>query len=227
METRASTRDEMRDIRRIYDRVARWYDLAEALPNLLGIRRLRRHLVRTAEGRVLEVAVGTGANLQHYAGIARLTAVDASFEMLLRARKRAREHMLPADFVVADAQQLPFADNEFDTVVSTLSVCTFPEPVRALREMRRVVSTAGRILLLEHGRSSHEWIGRWQDRRTPAHVARIGCHPNRDPLALAREAGLGVLKARRVFLGIVFVMVAVARNDYVSSHEHRHHPQED
>jgi ubiquinone/menaquinone biosynthesis C-methylase UbiE len=218
---------ETRDIRRIYDRVARCYDLVEALPNLLGLSRLRRQIARMASGRVLEVAVGTGANLRHYAGIARLTAVDASFEMLLRARKRARERSLPADFVVADAQQLPCADGEFDTVISTLSVCTFPEPVRALREMRRVVSTAGRILLLEHGRSSHEWIGRWQDRRTPAHVARIGCHPNRDPLALAREAGLGVLKARRVFLGIVFVMVAVARNDYVSSHEHRHHPQED
>jgi ubiquinone/menaquinone biosynthesis C-methylase UbiE len=204
---------ETRDIRRLYDRVARWYDLAEALPNLLGLRRLRRQLVRSASGRVLEVAVGTGANLRHYSGISRLTAVDASLEMLQRARKRAHERVLPADFVVADAEQLPFADQEFDTVVSTLSVCTFPDPVRALREMRRVVRATGRILLLEHGRSRHQWIGRWQDRRTPAHVARIGCHPNRDPLALARRAGLGVVRVRRVFLGIVYMLEAVASGE--------------
>jgi ubiquinone/menaquinone biosynthesis C-methylase UbiE len=199
---------ETRDIRRIYDRVARWYDLAEALPNLLGLRRLRRQLVRAASGRVLEVAVGTGANLRHYGDVSRLTAVDASIEMLQLARKQARGRSIPADFVVADAEQLPFADHEFDTVVSTLSVCTFPQPVRALREMNRVVRAGSRLLLLEHGRSNREWLGRWQDRRTPAHVARIGCHPNRDPLALAREAGLGIMDARRVFLGIVYVITA-------------------
>lgn len=195
-------------MRRIYDRMAGRYDLLVSVPEWLAFRRLRAGHVRRARGRVLEVAVGTGANLRHYARGVRVTAVDASEAMLARARRRARALGVAADVAAADAGMLPFAAGRFDVVVSTLSVCTFPDPVGALREMSRVCRPDGRILLLEHGRSDRRWLGRWQDHAEARSVARIGCHPNREPLDLARRAGLGIITARRLLLGVVHVIEA-------------------
>ncbi|HEX6536709.1 MAG TPA: class I SAM-dependent methyltransferase [Gemmatimonadaceae bacterium] len=196
------------DVRRIYDRIAPRYDLLVALSEWLVLRRLRRPHVRRARGRVLEVAIGTGANLPHYDRGVRLTAVDASPAMLGRARRRSVALATAADLVAADAQLLPFPAQTFDAVVSTLSVCTFPDPVAALREISRVCRPDGRIFLLEHGRSDRRWVGRWQDRGEARSVAMMGCHPNREPLELARAAGLGIVAARRHLLGIVHVIEA-------------------
>jgi ubiquinone/menaquinone biosynthesis C-methylase UbiE len=107
-----------------------------------------------------------------------------------------------------DAEVLPFSDELFDTVVSSLSTCTFPNPVRALREMARVCKPAGRILLLEHGRSDREWLARWQDRNVDKFAKPLGCHWNREPLKLVREAGLKVHAANRRFFGIFHTIEA-------------------
>ena len=105
-----------------------------------------------------------------------------------------------------DAESLAFPSHTFDTVVSALTVCTFANPVAALREMARVCRADGRLLLLEHGRSDREWLGRWQDRRADRHAKTLGCRWNREPLELVRQAGLGVIAARRVFFGIFHVL---------------------
>jgi ubiquinone/menaquinone biosynthesis C-methylase UbiE len=107
-----------------------------------------------------------------------------------------------------DAESLAFPDHTFDTVVSSLTVCTFADPVAALREMARVCRADGRILLLEHGRSDREWLGRWQDRRADRHAKALGCRWNREALELIRQAGLAVIAARRVFFGIFHVVEA-------------------
>jgi ubiquinone/menaquinone biosynthesis C-methylase UbiE len=83
-----------------------------------------------------------------------------------------------------------------------LSTCTFPDPIQALREMSRVCRRDGRILLVEHGRSDRGWAARYQDRRAEAHARMIGCHWNREPLELVRQAGLQVTRADRRFLGV-------------------------
>jgi ubiquinone/menaquinone biosynthesis C-methylase UbiE len=98
--------------------------------------------------------------------------------------------------LAADAENLPFRDKSFDTVVSSLSTCTFPDPVAALEETARVCSLAGKVLLLEHGRSDCERIGRWQDRHEDLFAEPFGCHWNREPLRLVRDAGLKVISAR-------------------------------
>ena len=131
-----------------------------------------------------------------------MTAVDLSPKMLEIAQRRARDLPLRVSFLRMDAEALGFCDRCFDTVVSTLTACTFPNPVTALKEMARVCRTDGRILLVEHGRSDREWIGRWQDRRDDRHARQLGCHWNREPLEIAREAGLKIVEARRVFFGI-------------------------
>ncbi|MBE3591117.1 MAG: class I SAM-dependent methyltransferase [Firmicutes bacterium] len=196
------------ELQRKYDDLARWYDLGEALPELLLLRRLRRHLVRKARGAVLEVAAGTGKNLPHYPPGCSLTLVDLSPRMLAIAQRRARRLGRAVTCRVMDAQALEFPDGRFDTVVSTLSTCTFPDPVAALREMGRVCREDGRILLLEHGRSNRSWLARWQDRTAPGHARRIGCHWNRDPLELVRRSGLRAVQARRLALGMVYVIEA-------------------
>ena len=191
-----------REISEKYDRFARWYDLVEGIPDVLGVRKLRRRLLRQASGNVLEVAVGTGKNLRYYPPGCRIIALDVSREMLNVARQRAAKLSMDVSFSLADAAALPFSDKSFDTVVSSVTTCTFSEPVSALREMARVCKTEGRVLLLEHGRSDREWLGRWQDRREDSFAKQLGCHWNREPLELVRKAGLKINNSRRVFFGV-------------------------
>jgi ubiquinone/menaquinone biosynthesis C-methylase UbiE len=190
------------EISRKYDGFARWYDWVEGVPDLLGVRRLRRRLLARASGRVLEVAVGTGKNLTYYPRDCRIIALDLSSEMLKVARTRAAKLPTHVSFLVADAEALPFLDESFDTVVSSLSSCTFPNPKVAFKEMARVCRPEGRVLLLEHGRSDREWLGRWQDRHADQFAKPLGCHWNRKTLQLIKDAGLKVVTAQRNFFGI-------------------------
>jgi ubiquinone/menaquinone biosynthesis C-methylase UbiE len=190
------------ELSRKYNRVARWYDRVEGILGLLGVSRLRRRVLQQASGKVLEVAVGTGKNLPYYSHECRIIALDLSREMLNITRKRAAKLSMNVSFLLADAEALPFLDESFDTVVSSLSTCTFPDPVTALKEMARVCRPKGKVLLLEHGRSDREWLGRWQDRHADQFAKPLGCHWNREPLELVRRAGLKIVEARRVFLGI-------------------------
>lgn len=207
-------------IREKYARAARWFDLAEKPQEFLGMARLRRDLLRRARGEVLEVAVGTGSNLRHYPPGCSITAVDLSPEMLEVARRKAERLGLLISLVEANAEALPFENESFDTVASSLSLCTFPDPVRALHEMARVCRADGRILLLEHGRSDREWLGRFQDRREDAHAKKLGCHWNREPRQLVEEAGLRVSSARRSFFGIFHRIEAAPEK--MSSREGHH-----
>lgn len=191
------------EIRERYERLAHRYDLMEAIPEVLVIRRLRRRLLARARGEVLEVAAGTGRNLACYPPGCRITAVDASPAMLEIARRRAARLRLDVEFHLMDGQALRFPDARFDTVVSTLTTCTYPDPVAALREMARVCRPEGRILLLEHGRSDRPRIARWQDRRADRHARTAGCHWNREPLELVRAAGLLPSLSRRTLLGVL------------------------
>ncbi|MBI2485566.1 MAG: class I SAM-dependent methyltransferase [Deltaproteobacteria bacterium] len=196
------------EIRRKYNRFAPWYDLAEGIPELLGLRKLRRRLFQKASGRILEVAIGTGKNLRFYPKNRQIIAVDLSPKMLDIARNRANELGIDISFLVMDAENLAFPDRSFDTVVDSLSLCTFPDPLIALKEMARVCHSEGRILLLEHGRSDREWLGCLQDRRADKHAKQLCCHWNREPLELVRQAGLKLISARRTFFGILHAIEA-------------------
>ena len=196
------------EIRRNYDAFAPKFDLAEGLPELLGVKNLRRRLLERASGAVLEVGVGTGKNLRYYPARCRITAVDLSQGMLKIARRRARRLGRNVTFLLMDAEALAFPDRSFDTVVDSLNLCTFVNPLRALREMARLCRPGGRILLLEHGRSGRQWLGRWQDRWADSHAAKLGCRWNLEPLDLLSQVELPVAKARRVFFGIFYEIEA-------------------
>ena len=175
-----------------------WFD-----QHILGVARLRKRLLSKATGKILEAACGIGQNLPLFAPNSEITAVDLSPRMLELARRNAIEHRLNVNLAVMDAEKLEFPDGDFDTVVSTLSTCTFPNPVKALQEIKRVCRPDGLILLLEHGHSNLPWLARFQDRHEYQHYQdHAGCRWNQDPLDLIQSAGLKVLKSKRAVLGI-------------------------
>jgi len=175
-----------------------WFD-----QHILGVARLRKMLLSKATGKILEVACGTGQNLPLFASNSEITAVDLSPKMLELARKNAIEHGLNVNLTMMDAENLEFADGSFDTVVSTLSTCTFPNPIKALQEIRRVCRPYGLILLLEHGHSNLPWLAKFQDRNEYKHYQEhAGCRWNQDPLDLVQSAGIKVLRSKRNILGM-------------------------
>lgn len=180
------------------------------LPENFGLRELRRNVLRGVRGRVLEPGIGTGRNLPLYPpGVERLVGVDPDEVMLRRARERAGKVPFPVDLVPASAGELPFEDASFDAAVATLAFCTIPDPLKALRETRRVLGSGGELRLLEHVRMEREPVARVQEAATPLwkRVAG-GCHLDRDTLALVREAGFGVERVGRHLDGLVLEVFA-------------------
>src|SRR5689334_454685 len=194
-----------------YDEIAEqyekkiWFD-----QHILGVRRLRKNLLSKATGKILDVACGTGLNIPLFPAGSDITAVDLSPNMLEIGSAYTTKHGLNVNFVVMDAENLKFADGSFDTVVSTLSTCTFPDPVKALQEMKRVCRPNGLILLLEHGHSSLLWLADFQDRNEYKHFQEhAGCRWNQDPLDLVQSAGIKILRSKRSILGMFHSMEAI------------------
>jgi ubiquinone/menaquinone biosynthesis C-methylase UbiE len=187
-----------------YDEIANQYEKNIWFDQyILGVARLRKKLLSKATGKILEVACGTGQNFPLFTANSEITAVDLSPRMLEFARKNAIKHGLNVNLAVMDAEHLEFPEENFDTVVSTLSTCTFPNPVKALQEMKRVCRPDGLILLLEHGHSNFPWLANFQDRHEYQHYQEhAGCRWNQDPLDLVQSAGIKVLKSKRSILGM-------------------------
>lgn len=178
------------DVRLRYDQMAGNWRLLGIQDSLLLINRLRKRQFSGAGGDVLDVACGTGENFPHLRRAASVTAFDLSPEMVEESRRRRGQLGLEIRLLVGDAQDMPFADDSFDSVVSAFSSCTFPDHVAAFREMVRVTRPEGNILLVEHGRSSVGWIARRQDRNIERVYERSACRNNRDVTRELEEAGL-------------------------------------
>lgn len=151
---------------------------------------VRERIVPEARGRVLEIGLGTGLNLPYYRVFSHFVGVEPDPFMRKRAAARAAALGMRLDIVEARAEALPLADESFDTVVMTWTLCSVDEPPRVLSEIRRVLRPGGTLLFAEHTRSRFPLAERLQDGLTPA-WARVagGCHMNRDALRLVREAG--------------------------------------
>ncbi len=175
-----------------------WYEkhllpyLVDLACGLKPVRLQREKVIPLAQGNVLEIGIGTGLNLAHYdqAKVTKLTGVDPGVAMHRLARKRSARAGLAVELVGLSAESLPFEVGTFDTVVVTYALCTIPDPLAALKEMRRVLKDGGRLIFCEHGRAPDASVRRWQDRLTPA-WSKIagGCHLNRDIPGLLRQAG--------------------------------------
>jgi ubiquinone/menaquinone biosynthesis C-methylase UbiE len=160
---------------------------------------LRRQALAPARGHVLEIGFGTGLNLPHYPkGVTWLTAVDpANFPHKL-VEKRTTVASIPVKLVRLSAETLPFESGQFDWAVSTWTLCTIPDPVAALRDVRRVLKPGGQFIFLEHGRSEDPQIAVWQNRLNPLQrVIACGCNLNRAIDTLIRQAGLAITQLER------------------------------
>jgi ubiquinone/menaquinone biosynthesis C-methylase UbiE len=159
-----------------------------------GMREQRATLLSQARGRVLELGAGTGLNLPHYPdGLEELTLTEPAAPMVSKLERRAQSSGHDCRVVVAQAEKLPFEDDSFDTVVSTLVLCTVDEPRQAIDEIARVLRPGGQLLFLEHVRADSPRLARWQDRlHRPWHAFAAGCNANRATVDLLRESPLHV-----------------------------------
>lgn len=189
--------------RRIYDADAVHYDRGMAQLERVWFPGGRAWLGTRAQGRVLDVAIGTGLTLPHYPAAASVTGIDISTGMLGIARHRAAELDRKVDLHQGDAQHLPFDNASFDTVVCALALCCVPDSARAIDEMQRVLVPGGRLLLLDHIGSSLpplRWVQRLIEQAT---VRSAGEHFTRRSLPLVQRAGFVIDEAERSRLGTV------------------------
>jgi ubiquinone/menaquinone biosynthesis C-methylase UbiE len=171
----------------------------------------RRRLTALAQGRVLEIGTGTGAQLRWYAPDATVTALEPDATMRERALRRAAWAGASVTVVDGRAEQLPFADASFEAAVSAFALCTVTDPATALAELRRVLSPGGRLLLLEHVHLHWQPGRSLQRAAAPAWAAVAGgCRLDRDTVRFAREAGFIVLQERSHVAG--WIVEASLRN---------------
>lgn len=186
---------------RLYERfvLPRLIDLAMRKPQAT---RPRKAMVPAARGRVLELGVGSGLNLPFYgADVTELVALDPSEQLLAMARGKRAAAGFPIEFLPNSAEAIPLDDRSIDTVVSTWTLCSIPDALRALGEARRVLKPGGTLIFVEHGWAPDPGVQRWQRRINPT-WRRIagGCNLDRRVDRLIREAGFDVVDLRRAYL---------------------------
>ncbi len=186
-----------------------WYEryiLPAALDFSCGlpmISRQRQLVVPLARGRVLEVGIGTGLNMRWYdkSRVSKITGLDPSLQLHPLARERIAQAGLDVELLGLSAEKIPLPAASFDTVLVTYTLCTIPDALAALKEMRRVLAPGGRLLFCEHGRAPDESVRRWQNRLQPLWGPLAGgCHLGRDIPALLQEAGFQLPELRTGYL---------------------------
>jgi len=157
------------------------------------ITKQREKVVPYAEGVVLEIGIGSGQNLPHYNPdkVSKIIGVDPDDHIWKRSAKRREVCPIEIERIGLSGEEIPLENKTADTVVCTYTLCTIPDPVKALHEMRRILKPGGKILFSEHGKAPDEKVLRWQNRIDPIWKKIAGgCHTGRDIPAVFREAGL-------------------------------------
>ena len=168
-----------------------------------AVMKTRAQIVPQAEGRVLEIGIGSGLNLSFYdpAKVSVIVGVDPSAAMQKLARQRAAQISIPVEMIALELGQIQAADASFDSIVCTFTLCTIPDPLAALQEMRRVLKPGGQFLFGEHGRAPDLKVRVWQDRLTPLwRPLAGGCHLNRDIPALLKAGGFRLREVHSRYL---------------------------
>jgi ubiquinone/menaquinone biosynthesis C-methylase UbiE len=157
------------------------------------LRPYRERVAGAAEGRVLDVGIGSGVNLPLYRQAHEVFGLDPSSRLLARAHDQAQHTRVPVHLLEGSAESIPLADHSMDTVVMTWTGCSIPDICAALREMRRVLSPGGRLLFVEHGRAPEPGVARWQERLDPLWLRFSGgCHLSRKIDDLLADAGFRI-----------------------------------
>lgn len=196
-----------------YNRISSIYEIMDRMIK----EEWRINLLSNVSGKVLEVGIGTGANIPFYPKeINSLTGVDFSKGMLKHAENKVTngKFSFPIDLIEADIQKLPFSDHTFDTVVSTCVFCSVPDPIMGLNELKRVCKPSGQIYMLEHMRSENKLLGLVMDVLNPLTVRLWGANINRETLKNIELSGLKIEKQSQL-------MGSIVRDLTVSSNERK------
>jgi ubiquinone/menaquinone biosynthesis C-methylase UbiE len=195
-------------VREIFDASANQYDKAMAFNEKLLFGDGRAWACSQARGKVLEIAIGTGLNLPFYPTNIELTGIEISAVMLEIARRRAQSIGREVELVIGDAQELPFPDQRFDTVICTIALCSIPDELKAAAEAYRVLRPGGRFVALEHVRSPNIII-RSLERLLDSYTVRTqGDHLLREPVEILWEVGFSIEYLQRRKLGIIERLIA-------------------
>jgi demethylmenaquinone methyltransferase/2-methoxy-6-polyprenyl-1,4-benzoquinol methylase len=199
-------RDEDMSIISKYNRFSRVYDLMETPMELIRYGKWRKEVFSGLKGRVLEVGVGTGKNIPYYPDDCEVVGIDISAKMLSHAKKRAAGKK-NISLLVMDAEHMGFVDGCFDYVITTFVLCSIPDPVSALTEMKRVCKPEGTVINLEHMRSSNRAIAFVEDLFNPITASITGVNINRETVKNIRKAGLGIIEERKLAMKDVFRLI--------------------
>jgi len=176
-------------IKNRYNRISKFYDLLEIPMESISMSKWREELIKQLEGgKILEVGVGTGKNLIYYPRDLDITGIDFSKNMLQKARDKIKDRK-NIKLIEMDAEDMKFADNTFDTVVTSCVFCSVPNPIEGLKEIRRVCKKNGKIIMLEHMRSSNKVAGKFMDVFNFIPLNIWGANINRKTLENLKKAG--------------------------------------
>ncbi|UYG98063.1 class I SAM-dependent methyltransferase [Cytobacillus firmus] len=188
------------------------YDVAMKPLEQARLKKVRKELISKAKGRVLEIGSGTGVNFPYYHNAYQVDAIEPNFLMVEKSLKRKKQSKVPIQTYLLKAEKLPFSDNTFDSVVGTLVFCTISEPLKALREIKRVSKPSANLLFLEHVRMSQPTLGKAQDFLTPFWKNICdGCHLNRNTLELFEQTHLTIKKVDAYYKGL-FLAIECSNN---------------
>lgn len=168
----------------------------------------RKLLLQEVKGRTLEVAVGAGANFHFYPRTVDLVAVDFSSILLEIAKECARDNNLNVSFINSDVESLSFEENSFDTIVSTLTLCAYHDPVKVLQNFNKWCKAEGKILLFEHGIGSNKVLNWFLNKGDNWNLKKNGCHLNLDIKKIILESGLVIEEMQTVIMGTHYLIKA-------------------
>ena len=163
----------------------------------------RKKVVPLAEGKVLEIGIGSGLNLPFYdkTKIDEIWGLDPSEELSVMAKQVANEESMEVKFISSGAEDIPLPDNYFDSVLVTYTMCTIPEVQRANQEIRRVLKDNGKMIFCEHGEAPDQNIRKWQNRINPLWGKLAGgCNINRKIPSLIQESGFDIIEMEEMYL---------------------------
>jgi ubiquinone/menaquinone biosynthesis C-methylase UbiE len=197
-------------IKKRYDRIASIYDSMEVMMEQGKMGSWRKRLWQRVEenlpesdGKLLEAGVGTGKSIQYYPDNIELYAIDFSEKMLKKARQKADATAKEINLIQMDIQNLDFPDNFFDIIVTSCVFCSVPDPVKGLKELKRVCKNDGKIIMLEHMRSKKEPIGSLMDLFNWVSLYTYGANINRKTIENIEKAGLKIKEVNELFYDIV------------------------
>lgn len=188
-----------------FDKQAEKYDKRRKNDQLYSF---RQRIFQEAEGKVLEVAIGSGLNFPCYGRDIELTGLDFSQEMLKTAERAAKEYPFQTTLLHKDVEMVEFGENSFETIISSTSFCAYQEPVAVLNKFQKWCKPGGKILLLEHGISTNQFLAGMQKMVDPLALRVVGCHQNRNISAIVEKSNVEPIREERYLAGSLYLIWA-------------------